>query len=70
MMTNRFAALQKCCGGSISIEALEEFQQAMREYEVFMDGMRQMFAPRMRDTHDEHPPGFMELAGSGIRRVL
>ena len=44
-MTDRFATLMKACGGSLSIEALTEFQQAMREYEDFMSGMRELLAP-------------------------
>jgi hypothetical protein len=61
-MTDRFANLTKACGGSLTIESLTEFQLAMREYEIFMSGMREMLAPV------ETPPGFMELAGSGIER--
>lgn len=44
-MTDRFATLTKACGGVLNIETLTEFQKAMREYEVFMDGMGQMLAP-------------------------
>lgn len=42
---SRFANLEKACGGSISIEALEEFEKAMAEYRVFMKGMGEMMAP-------------------------
>lgn len=40
-----FPALEKACGGRINPETLTEFQQAMREYQEFMSGMRQMMAP-------------------------
>jgi hypothetical protein len=45
-MTDRFTNLEKACGGRISVESLTEFQQAMREYEVFMDGMGALLRPR------------------------
>jgi hypothetical protein len=45
-MTDSFANLEKACGGRISIESLKVFQQAMREYEVFMDGMGALLAPK------------------------
>ena len=44
-MTDRFANLTKACGGSLTIESLTEFQLAMREYEIFMGGMRELLAP-------------------------
>ena len=53
-MTNRFKNLEACCGGLISIEALTQFQLAMREYEVFMAGMREMLAPL---PDPQKPPG-------------
>lgn len=39
-MEDRFANLTAACGGQISIESLTRFQLAMREYEVFMAGIR------------------------------
>ena len=51
-MTDRFTKLTAACGGRISIESLKEFQQAMREYEVFMDGMGALLRP-VRDTTTE-----------------
>jgi len=42
---DRFATLTKACGGALTIESLTEFQQAMREYEVFMRGMGELLAP-------------------------
>jgi len=42
-MTDRFESLKKACGGVLNPETLTEFQKAMREYEVFMAGMREMF---------------------------
>jgi hypothetical protein len=44
-MTDRFATLTKACGGALTVETLTEFQKAMREYEVFMSGMRELLAP-------------------------
>jgi hypothetical protein len=44
-MIDRFANLTACCDGNLSIENLERFQRAMREYEVFMAGMRELLAP-------------------------
>jgi len=44
-MTDRFEHLKKACGGVLNPETLTDFQRAMREYEVFMAGMREMFAP-------------------------
>ena len=51
---DQFAKLTKACGGKLNVETLTEFQEAMREYEVFMRGMRELLAP-LRDTHDEGP---------------
>lgn len=42
-MTDRFANLKAACGGSLSPETLTQFEAAMREYKVFMHGMREMF---------------------------
>ena len=42
-MTDRFEYLKKACGGVLNPETLTDFQIAMREYEVFMGGMREMF---------------------------
>lgn len=44
-MTNRFANLEACCDGFISIETLERFQRAMREYEHLMEQGRALLAP-------------------------
>jgi hypothetical protein len=52
VMTDRFATLTKACGGALTIETLTEFQKAMREYEVFMSGMRELLAP-VRDTRKD-----------------
>ena len=57
-MMDRFATLKKACGGSLSIEALTEFQKALREYEVFMSGMRELLAPL-----DEEPADCRFLKG-------
>ena len=51
-MTDRFATLTKACGGKLNVETLTEFQKAMREYEVFMSGMRELLAP-VRDTRKD-----------------
>lgn len=37
--------LEKACGGVLNPESLTEFQLAMREYENFMGGMRELLAP-------------------------
>jgi hypothetical protein len=55
-MTDRFEYLTKACGGVLNPETLTDFQRAMREYEVFMAGMREMFAP-LRDTTKERDNG-------------
>ena len=45
MMNDRFPTLMKMCGGKLNPETLTEFQRAMREYEVFMAGMRELLRP-------------------------
>jgi len=40
-----FEALLKACGGVLNPETLSEFQRAMREYEVFMGGLRELLRP-------------------------
>ena len=42
-MTDRFEYLKKACGGVLNPETLTDFEKAMREYEVFMSGMRELF---------------------------
>jgi hypothetical protein len=42
-MADRFENLKKACGGAINPETLAQFEIAMREYEVFMEGMRELF---------------------------
>jgi len=44
-MPDKYANLTKACGGALTIESITQFQVAMREYEIFMDGMRQLLAP-------------------------
>jgi hypothetical protein len=44
-MSNRFANLEAACGGVLNIETLTRFQLAMREYEDFMSGMRELLRP-------------------------
>jgi hypothetical protein len=39
-------ALEAACGGKLTPETLTQFQQAMREYERFMDGLGALLAPR------------------------
>jgi hypothetical protein len=50
-MSDRFANLEACCGGIINPESLTRFQLAMREYEVFMAGMREML--RCKQCRDD-----------------
>jgi hypothetical protein len=52
VMTDRFETLKKACGGVLNPETLTEFQTAMREYEVFMSGMREMFFGPDGETDD------------------
>lgn len=42
-MSDRFENLKDACGGVLNPETLTKFQQAMREYEVFMREMRGLF---------------------------
>ena len=51
-MADRFETLKKACGGVLNPETLTDFQRAMREYEVFMDGMRELFAPVGEDAEN------------------
>ena len=44
-MTDRFKNLEAACGGVLNIETLTKFQLAMREYEEFMAGMRELLRP-------------------------
>jgi hypothetical protein len=45
-MTYKFSNLEAACGGSINPDTLRRFQVAMREYEMFMDSLGAMLAPR------------------------
>jgi hypothetical protein len=51
-MTDRFENLKKACGGAINPETLTQFEIAMREYEVFMSGMRELFFGPCDDGED------------------
>jgi hypothetical protein len=53
-MTDRFEYLKKACGGVLNPETLTDFQIAMREYEVFMRGMRELFAGPVNDGEDDN----------------
>jgi len=53
-MTDRFEYLKKACGGVLNPETLTDFQIAMREYEVFMRGMRELFNGPVNDGEDDN----------------
>jgi hypothetical protein len=44
-MSNKYANLEAACGGVLNVETLTRFQIAMREYEEFMGGMRELLRP-------------------------
>jgi hypothetical protein len=50
---DQFKHLTAACGGKLNPDTLEVFQRAMAEYEVFMDGMRRMFAPRDQPCNEQ-----------------
>ena len=49
-MTDRsqfgWPALEAACGGKLNPETLRQFQQAMREYDDFMNGLSALLAPK------------------------
>jgi hypothetical protein len=47
-----FPNLEACCDGKLNPEMLKRFQLAMREYEVFMGGMRRLFATAKSATEN------------------
>ncbi|MBR1067470.1 hypothetical protein ABIF65_007689 [Bradyrhizobium japonicum] len=48
-MRAKYENLTACCDGQITVEKLERFELAMREFKEFMGLAKQMFAPPSKE---------------------